>query len=155
MKLFPAILVSIWTPMICSATTSEVSHTLRVLPEMVNRVETRKLLRHYMLEQAEEAFQRREAAFEKLKTPGRMRAHQRRLREYLRSQLGDFPERTPLEARVVARHKRDGYSIERILYQSRPGHHVTALLYLPEGTPPYPGVLIACGHAATAKSSEM
>ena len=113
------------------------------------------MVRHYMLEQAGKAFQRREAAFEELKTPEQMREHQRRMREFLRAQLGDFPDRTPLEARVVARHQRDGYSVERVLYQSRPGHTVTALLYLPEGPPPYPGVLIACGHAANAKSSEL
>ena len=113
------------------------------------------MVRQYLLDQAEKAFLRREAAFEELKTPAEMREHQRRMREFLRTQLGGFPERTPLEARVVGRHRRDGYSVERVLYQSRPGHYVTALLYLPDGPPPYPGVLIACGHAPSAKSSEM
>ena len=113
------------------------------------------MVRQYLLDQAGKVFLRREAAFEELKTPGQMREHQRRMREFLRAQLGGFPERTPLQARVVGRHRRDGYSVERVLYQSRPGHYVTALLYLPEGPPPYPGVLIACGHAPSAKSSEM
>ncbi len=139
----------------CSSIPSEASQTLRVLPERINRVETRKMVRQYLLDQAEKAFLRREAAFEELKTPAEMREHQRRMREFLRAQLGGFPERTPLQARVVGRHRRDGYSVERVLYQSRPGHYVTALLYLPDGPPPYPGVLIACGHAPSAKSSEM
>ena len=138
-----------------SSIPSEASQTLRVLPERVNRVETGKMVRQYLLDQAEKAFLRREAAFEELETTEQMREHQRRMREFLRAQLGDFPERTPLQARVVGRHRRDGYSVERILYQSRPGHYVTALLYLPAGPPPYPGVLIACGHAPSAKSSEM
>lgn len=43
----------------CSANSSEASPTLRVLPERINRVETRKLLRHYLLDQAEKAFLRR------------------------------------------------------------------------------------------------
>lgn len=97
------------------------------------------MVRHYLLDQAEKAFRRREAAFEELKTTEQMHEHQRRMRDFLGSQLGDFPERTPLEARVVGRHQRDGYVVERVLYQSRPGHYVTALLYLPEGPPPYPG----------------
>lgn len=139
----------------CCSIPSEASQTLRVLPERINQVETRKMVRQYLLDQAEKAFLRREAAFEELKTPAEMREHQRRMREFLRAQLGGFPERTPLEARVVGRHRRDGYSVERVLYQSRPGHYVTALLYLPDGPPPYPGVLIACGHAPSAKSSEM
>ena len=139
----------------CLANPSASSQSLRVLPERINQVETRRLVRHYLLDRAEEAFLRREAAFEELETPGQMREHQHRMREFLRAQLGGFPERTPLEARVMGRHQRDGYSVERVLYQSRPGHYVTALLYLPEGPPPYPGVLIACGHAPNAKSSEM
>ena len=139
----------------CSAIPCEASPTLSVLPERINQVETRKMVRQYLLDQAEKAFLRREAAFEEIETPGQMREHQRRMREFLRAQLGDFPARTPLEARVVGRHQRDGYSVERILYQSRPGHFVTALLYLPEAPPPYPGVLIACGHAPSAKSTEM
>jgi dienelactone hydrolase len=155
MKPLPKFLISIWIPIMCSAIPCEASPTLSVLPERINQVETRKMVRQYLLDQAEKAFLRREAAFEEIETPGQMREHQRRMREFLRAQLGDFPARTPLQARVVGRHQRDGYSVERILYQSRPGHFVTALLYLPEAPPPYPGVLIACGHAPSAKSTEM
>ncbi len=155
MKSFSKLSIAVWILCMCSADSSQASQTLRVLPERINQVETRKMVRRYLLDQAEKAFLRREAAFEELKTVEQMREHQRRMREFLRAQLGDFPERTPLQARIVGHHERDGYSVERILYQSRPGHYVTALLYLPEGPPPYPGVLIACGHAPSAKSTEM
>ena len=155
MKSFSKLSIAVWILCMCSADSSQASQTLRVLPERINQVETRKMVRRYLLDQAEKAFLRREAAFEELKTVEQMREHQHRMREFLRAQLGDFPERTPLQARIVGRHERDGYSVERILYQSRPGHYVTALLYLPEGPPPYPGVLIACGHAPSAKSTEM
>jgi dienelactone hydrolase len=47
-----------------------------------------------------------------------------------------------------------GYRIERIIFDSRPGHEVTALLYLPEGKPPFPGVLVPCGHSANGKAAE-
>ena len=155
MKSFSKLSIAVWILCMCSADSSQASQTLRVLPERINQVETGKMVRRYLLDQAEKAFLRREAAFEELKTVEQMREHQHRMREFLRAQLGDFPERTPLQARIVDRHERDGYSVERILYQSRPGHYVTALLYLPEGPPPYPGVLIACGHAPSAKSTEM
>ncbi len=155
MKSFSKLSIAVWILCMCSADSSQASQTLRVLPERINQVETGKMVRRYLLDQAEKAFLRREAAFEELKTVEQMREHQHRMREFLRAQLGDFPERTPLQARIVGRHERDGYSVERILYQSRPGHYVTALLYLPEGPPPYPGVLIACGHAPSAKSTEM
>jgi dienelactone hydrolase len=67
--------------------------------------------------------------------------------------LGPLPAKTALEAEVTGRIDRDGYTIEKILYQSQPGHHVTANLYIPTtGTPPYPGVLLACGHSENGKA---
>ena len=37
-----------------------------------------------------------------------------------------------------------GYRIERVIYESRPRHHVTANCYLPDGPGPFPGVLVPC-----------
>src|SRR5207248_1463563 len=68
--------------------------------------------------------------------------------------LGGFPEKTPLNPRIVGKETRDGYRIERVIYESRPQHHVTAVLYLPEGKPPFPGVLLPCGHSANGKAAE-
>src|SRR5262249_14625383 len=44
------------------------------------------------------------------------------------------------------------YRIEKVLYESQPGHVVTADLYLPDGTPPYPAVLLPAGHSADGKA---
>ena len=46
---------------------------------------------------------------------------------------GPFPERTPLNAVVKGKLKRDGYHIEKILYESVPGYYVTGALYIPDG----------------------
>ena len=68
--------------------------------------------------------------------------------------LGEFPERTPLDARVLGTLRREGYRIEKVLYESRPSHHVTAALYLPEtGGGRVPGVLVPCGHDAVGKAA--
>jgi len=67
--------------------------------------------------------------------------------------LGGFPKRTPLNARVVGTLKSDGYRIEKVIFESRPHHHVTAVAYLPETAGPYPGVVIACGHSRSGKMS--
>ena len=68
--------------------------------------------------------------------------------------FGEFPEKLPLNAEVVGTvSTNDGYHIEKILYQSRQNHHITANLYIPEtGTAPYPTVVILCGHYPVAKS---
>src|SRR5205823_11542864 len=59
-----------------------------------------------------------------------------------------------LNARVVGTDKRDGYRVERVIYESRPNHHVTAALYLPDAAPPFPGVLLPCGHSQNGKAAE-
>jgi cephalosporin-C deacetylase-like acetyl esterase len=58
-----------------------------------------------------------------------------------------YPERTPLSTKISAVHKRDGYRIENVMFQSLPDFWVTGNLYLPtEGKTPYPGVISPCGH---------
>src|SRR5205807_10270135 len=95
------------------------------------------------------------AAVAALKAPEDVAKRQAMLRAAFREAIGDLPrERTPLNARVVGRLRRDGYGVERVVYESRPGHHVAANLYLPDGPPPFPGVLVPCGHSANGKAAE-
>ena len=47
----------------------------------------------------------------------------------------------------------EDYYIEKVIYESRPGHHVTANLYIPtDVSGAAPGVLISCGHTSNAKA---
>lgn len=76
------------------------------------------------------------------------------LREHLRVSLGLLPEprRTPLHACIDSRFDGDGYTCERVHFQSLPGFYVTGNLFRPrpEGRAPrrtrYPAVLNAHGH---------
>ncbi|QDS89233.1 Acetyl xylan esterase (AXE1) [Rosistilla ulvae] len=68
----------------------------------------------------------------------------------LRDMLGlnPWPERTDLKPTIVDRMEYDGYAVERIHFQSRPGLYVSANLYLPSaGEGPFPTILYVCGHA--------
>ena len=76
------------------------------------------------------------------------------MREFFIAQLGGFPEHTPLNAKIIGGLARDGYRIEKIIFESQPRHYVTAALYLPLGKPPYPGVIVPCGHSANGKGAE-
>ncbi len=67
--------------------------------------------------------------------------------------LGGLPQRTPLNARVAGILQRDGYRVEKIVFESQPGLFVTANLYLPAaGTPPYPAILFPIGHEPGGKA---
>src|SRR5262245_51896737 len=80
-------------------------------------------------QQAYAALDRRGAAYEELKTEEQIKAYQHRLRQAFVDQLGGFPERTPLNARVVGKLPGDSCQIEKIIFESQPQHHVTATLY--------------------------
>ncbi|MBA3975492.1 MAG: hypothetical protein C0504_14900 [Candidatus Solibacter sp.] len=67
--------------------------------------------------------------------------------------LGGLPERTPLNARVTGTLNRDGYRVEKVIFESQPGFHVTANLYLPaQGKGPFPAILFPIGHEPGAKA---
>ncbi len=61
--------------------------------------------------------------------------------------LWPLPEKTPLEAKVFGRIERDGYSVEKVHFQSYPGFYVAGNLYRPlRGKGPFPAVLNPHGH---------
>ncbi len=132
--------------------TSAVADELTVLSDRQGGVAPREMMHTHLMGRVYAAMDRRDAMFETLKTADQMRAYQQRMRHFFLDALGGLPERTPLNARVVAKIDRDGYRIEKIIFESQPGLFVTALLYLPDAKPPYPGVLVPCGHSANGKA---
>jgi cephalosporin-C deacetylase-like acetyl esterase len=61
--------------------------------------------------------------------------------------LNPFPEKTPLNAKVMGRLKRPGYSIEKVVFESRPGFFVTSNIYVPDGIgQPSPAIVCPTGH---------
>lgn len=99
---------------------------------------------------------RRRARFESVSTPGRFEDLKSSLRASFLEMLGGFPgAQGPPPTRVAGRIAGDGYTIDKILFESFPGYHVAALLYRPDaGGPSHPGVLSPCGHSEVGKAHE-
>ena len=91
-----------------------------------------------------------------LASPTALAARQAQIQADLVTMVGHLPtEKTPLNAQVTGTITVPGenYKIEKVIYESRPGHHVTANLYLPtDVTGPVPGVLVPCGHSDNGKA---
>src|SRR4029453_4570358 len=85
----------------------------------------RKLLHAYLLAECQKHLDARKAEVETLKTPTHIAARQAALKEEFVAALGGFPEKSPLNAKTVGTLKRDGYRVEKVIYESRPEHHVT------------------------------
>src|ERR1043166_1588048 len=62
--------------------------------------------------------------------------------------LWPMPEKTPVRAKISGRIERDGYSIEKVFFQTYPGFYLAGNLYRPlgQGNGPFPGILNAHGH---------
>ena len=124
-------------------------------PTVLTTPEQRQSFRTWTTAQADVAFARWRSEYEQLKTPERIAERGRRLRGRFVAELGGWPERTPLNARVTGTLAGAGFTVENVLLESRPHHHVTGNLYLPDpaefpGT--VPAVLVPCGHADAAKA---
>lgn len=90
---------------------------------------------------------------DRVKTPEDVLAHKRYVQQTFTELIGGLPERTPLNPRRVGTLRRNGYSVEKVIFQSRPHFYVTANLYLPAThSAPAPAVLIPCGHAREGKA---
>lgn len=81
----------------------------------------------------------------------------RRRKELLRSLgLDPAPPKTPLNARVTGVLQRNGYRIEKVVFESRPKFYVTAHVYVPN-TPPVarmPAIVNVNGHWAHKKDED-
>jgi hypothetical protein len=88
------------------------------------------------------------AALERLE-PARWPSLQGAARRRLRRSLGlmPLPARGALKARSIGVADRGPYTIERVVFEPRPGFLVPALVYAPAGVPgPLPAVVYAVGH---------
>jgi len=88
--------------------------------------------------------------FPEIATPAQWQERRRAIREQIlvNSGLWPMPERTPLQAAIFGKIVRDGYSVEKVYFQSFPGFYVAGNLYRPlgKGAGPFPAILNPHGH---------
>ena len=96
----------------------------------------------------------RQERFGRVQTEADLVALQAELRAKLLGLIGGLPEtKAPLNARVTGTIPLDGYRIETLVFESLPGVHVTALVYVPDAPAGRkPAVLLACGHSPVGKA---
>ncbi len=107
----------------------------------------------YLRELAVTAYQRRNEELAKVTTPESAAERRRWARQKFWSLIGGQPERTPLNPRVTGSFERPGYRVEKVVFESRAGFHVTGNLYVPlRARRPVPAVLVQMGHAPNGKA---
>jgi dienelactone hydrolase len=115
------------------------------------------MMKRYLLRQVDQAALRWQADYEARTTPEEIAAYQKQSRQRLLAVMGGLPERSPLSARTTGKVEREGYVVEKVMFESQPHLHVTGLLFLPDPArfkPPYPGVVVPCGHYGNGKAHD-
>lgn len=99
--------------------------------------------------------QQQDREIQAIQTPEDVAERKNTIRARIMDCIGPFPERSDLKARVTGSFKREGYRVENVLFQSRPGFYVTGNLYIPSsGDKPFPAVLGVNGHTLNGKAGQ-
>jgi len=107
----------------------------------------------YQLDLAWRLDEERTRKWEAIQDEGQLVKLQQQLRDKLLDMIGGLPaEKTELQPEITGKIQRDGYSIEKLIFQSLPGVYVSALVYSPDDhTQRHPAVLVPAGHATNGK----
>jgi dienelactone hydrolase len=114
-----------------------------------------RMVQEYFVQRVRAAEQRGITARAALMTRADAEAYVQEVRRKIQLCFGPFPAKTPLNPRITGTVERDGYKIEKVIFESRPQFLVTANLYVPQGKKyPLPGVVGTCGHSINGKAAE-
>jgi len=107
----------------------------------------------YQAEQAWREDDDRQKAWDAIHDQRELLKTQDELRQKLQQMIGGLPAvKTDLHPRVTGRIPMDGFSVEKLIFQSLPGVYVTALVYVPDDhSKKHPAVLVPAGHAPDGK----
>jgi dienelactone hydrolase len=113
-----------------------------------------RMIQAYLQRQTEQIHTRFQDDIESLEKWKRLRP---KYREEYFEMLGlrPLPAKTPLEPVVTGTYQGNGFVVDMIHYQSRPGLYVTGNLYRPASVEPgqrLPAVLYVCGHAVNGRN---
>jgi hypothetical protein len=101
---------------------------------------------------AQDQLQARQRLIDQIHTVAEAEQRKQVVHEKLLEILGGLPDyHGPLDARVTGEIKADGYTIEKVLFQSLPHFYVTGDLYRPSKPGRYPAILYQSGHTQEGK----
>lgn len=113
------------------------------------------MMKSYLTRIVDRQFAVRDSMLRTFKSASDWELRAQTIRDSMVSWTGPLPERTPLKARVTGRLVRDGYTIEKVLLESRPNYLVSANLYVPSDlSSPRPAHLNVIGHTQDGKANE-
>ena len=131
------------------------SQDLDVIESWLVHKDSANSLYNYLADQSFELLEQQTRKVDQLETRQDWLAEQEKSRQALRKVIGPFPEKTPLNVAITGVYEGDGYRMEKVVYESMPGYHVTAGLFIPEGAENAPAVIYCSGHSVEGFRSDV
>ena len=131
------------------------SQDLEVLQSWLAHTDSANSLYNYLAAESFELLEQQTRDVDQLETRQDWLAQREKSREALRRVIGPFPEKTPLNVEITGIYEGEGYRMEKVVYESLPGYHVTAGLFIPDGAEKAPAVIYCSGHTLDGFRSDV
>ena len=108
-------------------------------------------LYHYLTGQCYDLLDKRDKIISEINNLTAWQERQKFIRETFMDIVGPFPEKTPLNAKIVRTIDKGSFKVEHIIFESVPGFYVTSSLYIPGGLKRRsrtPAIIYCSGHSA-------
>jgi dienelactone hydrolase len=129
---------------------------LNVLDRWIEWSDGNNMLIHHLNDQAFDLLDKRDQGIAGYRAQHDWISRQKKVKEIYNNIIGPFPERTPLNAKVTGVLQKDGFWVEKILFESMPGFYVTGCLFIPDGIiGKRPAILNVIGHTTISFRAEL
>jgi len=113
------------------------------------------LIDHY-INHADKLYELRRREIDKLETKKDWQNRQKFVKSKLDKLIGPFPEKTPLNPRITGILQKEGYRVEKLVYESMPGFYVSGCMFIPDEIKgKAPAILNVIGHNQEAFRAEL
>ncbi|MBN1290855.1 MAG: acetylxylan esterase [Candidatus Latescibacteria bacterium] len=120
---------------------------LNVFNQWINWNDGGSLLIKHLLKQASQYYDLRDREISQLVTKEDWLKRQEKVRETLMDIVGPFPEKTPLNSKITGVVQKDGYRVEKVIFESMPELYVIGCLFIPDDIAgKRPAILNVMGH---------
>lgn len=111
--------------------------------------DSRNHLYHHIASEAFDLLENRENEISKINSLAEWQERQEQLKKTLLDIVGPFPEKTPLNAKIVKVIKKEKFTVEHIVFESQPQFYVTSSLFIPNNIKKNrknPAIVYCSGH---------
>ena len=135
----------------CVGVSAEGAEELRVFHRWIEWSNGGAMLMKHLNAEAFRHLDERDRVIAGLRSAADWKRRQKETYETLLDIVGPFPERTPLNPVVTGVIHREGYRVEKLIFESMPRYPVTAALFIPDDLPEKrPAILNVIGHSTAS-----